>query len=341
MAAAKRLSPGVYQVNGKTVQAQTAAEAERIAGGNKGGGNNKDKAPKTPKEQPILPKNTKINNAPSAIKAEKKVEDYEADKRLEYGNPNVSGPFGGRRLVTDPNTGEQYFEDYLSPEGEQIRQGDDAISRMGREFAQKQLQGGGFDQQFDPNLTARQSTGDFVADRKRIEDEVFNRLIGDNEERYSQAREAKKQELYNQGVPLRDIDSDPRMKEVEKNFQSNRDNARADAVRFGGDEYSRSFGIQEQLRANEYSEQANTRNQRYGEVGGLSQLGPGLRVPNLNPVQGTDYNVGSPTEYDLAYKQLKEQKRQFNRQNQRSGGGGGMTSGPAQEPSPFIASYNY
>lgn len=336
--AAIRISPGIYEVNGKRVNAKTADEAMRIAGGNKqqqpkqGGGN------KPPQQQPILNKKTDLKTVPGAIEAERQVGDFEAGKGLGYLNPDVSGPFGGRRAVRDEAGNIVGFEDYLSGGGEDIARSDDDLTKYGRDIA-KEL-GGRYNigAGFNPDLAQRTTTGDLNADRARIEEEVFNRLTKTTEQDRGKDLEAAKQSLYNRGIAYSE-DPNSRFQQelgdINRRYDDIKSNARASATQLGGSELERSFGINEQLIANQLSQQQGVRNQQIGELSGFANFGQGLRVPNMGPVQGYNYNLPSPTDIYFGQQQLRNQNRELDLATRRLGGGGGGASGAPVTNSPF------
>src|SRR5687767_9274476 len=85
--AVRRISPGIYEVDGRRVTATTEAEAIKKAGGGKPGasrpGAGKPGATRDPR---IIPAGTKITGVSDAIETSEDVADVEAGKGLRYGN---------------------------------------------------------------------------------------------------------------------------------------------------------------------------------------------------------------------------------------------------------------
>lgn len=328
---AQRLSPGVYLVNGKKVNAKTAAEAEKMGGGAKaqtkqGGGGGGGKT----KQGGILGKNTNMKTVPGAIEAEKEVADYEAGQGIKYANPNQSGPFGSRTVDESGNV-----IDTLNPEGEAIRRSDDALTQYGRDVARDLGQRYDIGAGFNPQTINRFSQGDFEGERSRIENTIFSRLNQDTEKNRGLDLEARKQDLFNRGIAY---SNDPNSRyqqelgDVNKRYDTLSENARKDATLQGFNEYQGTTGINEQTIANQLSQQQGIRNQQIGELGNFANFGQGLRVPNMGPVQGVQYNLPSPTDVYGQQQQINLAHQQLNRNR---GGGGQPQGGAPATQSPF------
>jgi hypothetical protein len=179
-----------------------------------------------------------------------------------------------------------------------------------------------------------------LADRQRIEDQVFASLTRDTDMQYGREKASLEQNLYNRGIPY---SNDPNseyqkmMGDLNRRYDDIKMNAKNQAVQMGGDEWTRTFGINEQLIANQMSQQQGIRNQQIGEVGALGQLGTGLQVPNFQAYQGSQFDMANPLEAKAVMGQLNNQQQQLQIQQQAankigSGGGGGQPQEPA---SPF------
>lgn len=333
--AAIRISPGIYEVNGKRVNAKSSAEAEKMGGAAK---------PKPGTGKPvraidprILPKKTKIKGVSDAVDASQRVADVEATTGTRYANPNQQGALGDRRdVIYDENGMPTEVRDTLSQGQQGIVSADDQISQQGRNYALQQLGNGQFGQAFNPQLTGRMNSGDLNADRQRIEDSVFKSLTRNLQRDRSRDMEEFNQQMANRGIPVGSELYNKQQQELNQRYDDMSQNAMGQAVQFGGDEFSRGFGIQEQLRANQFNEQQGTRNQGLGEIGALSGIGPGLRTSNFQGYQGVGYDLTDPVATDLAYKANRRDNRAANaalRQLGRGRGGGQ----PQQPPSPFYS----
>lgn len=277
-------------------------------------------------------------------RGDKYSENQEAVANIGFQNPNISGPLGGQTTTYNPETGEVDVNQTLSdPQQNILNQGQD-LTNAGLQAALQQLMGGQFGQSFNPQMDPRSVGSNFEADRARIEEAAYGRLIGDTEDRYGREREELKQQLYNRGVSLDQIANNPEMQAFENRYQTVRDNARRDATMMGGDEYSRNFGIQEQLRSNQFAEQAGARNQQFGEMNFLQNMGTGLMLPSFQPYQGAQVNYASPNDLRLGYGALDVQRGQLGLQGQQldlqraqvEAAINRMNQPAAPPPSPFI-----
>lgn len=338
--AAKRISPGIYEVNGKRVNAVNEEEAMKKAGVQKGAPKQPAAAPKAKDPLASIPK--QIKNVQQGVQAEKTVAEESAKGQIKYGNAGSQvNPFG-RQDITYDEQGRPVVTQSLDPSQQAIVDQDTRLSQMGRGMAESLIGQGGLGQAFNPNLDPRTSTGDFVADRRRQEQDLQNYLSRDFATNKAQEKNDIETALYSRGIPL-DPMSDAyqrAMKSFDDKWARQEADVRAQALQFGGSELDRSFGMNEQRRANQFSEQQGTRQQQLGEVGAWSQFGQGAQLPQFQGFQGANYQIGSPVEINAALtaaqqnaQQLKMQKQALNRQG--GGGGGGAGQQPVEQ-SPFV-----
>jgi hypothetical protein len=339
--AAKRLSPGVYEVNGKRVNAKTPEEAQRMAGGpGKPVPTQKSSTPGQKMGQqnqaPQIPK--KLNTTQKGLEAETRVENAQANKNLRLNNPNQQNTFGNRQVTYDEQ-GYPTVTDTLSPDQQAIVDRDSAISKSGRDIAQYLLENGGLNQQFDPQLTARVGTGDLLADRRAQEQELQGYLGRDLESDYAKRKAALDNEMYNKGIPPNPQNPEykAQLQALNDDFARQRGDIRAQTLQFGGSEMERGFQMNEQRRANEFQEQLGTRGQRISDVSNLSRLGPGAVLPNFGQFQGTNYDIPNPMDIYAALDQLKSNRvaRKAAQQDMNRPQGGGGGGGSSVAPSPF------
>ncbi len=335
--AATRISPGVYEVNGKRVNATTSAEAEKMAGGVKkpaaktpaqGGGSGKINLP------------DKITNIEQGVNAEKTVQGAQAAENIRLNNPNQVNTFGSQTTTVDEN-GVPTVTSKLSPEQQAIVDKDAAISNKGRELALSLAGEGNLNQQFDPKLQDRIGSGDLINDRRRQEEELSQYLARDMDKNYDTKKQQLEQTLYNRGIALdpNNKQYQDHMREFEDTFARERGDIRAQALQFGGQEMDRTFGMNEQTRANQFNEQQGTRNQRIGEINQWAGAGTGAQIPNFTPYQGTSVNYGSPNQIGLGLTAAQQNARQLKIAQQaanRVGGGGGGGSSQTVATSPFV-----
>ena len=337
--AAQRISPGVYLVNGKRVNAANAALAEKAAGGDmakdpaSGGG-----AGKNPQgQQRILNKNTKINNVSDAIDVSQKVADAEAMGGLKYGNAGTQiGALGDSRTTTTDAQGNTTVTDSLSQGQQGIANADDQISQQGRQYAMQQFGQGNFGQQYTPQVNARTMGGDiFGADRQRIEDATFRNLTRNSARDKQQATQDLEQSMADRGIAIDPNDKSyaEAMRQNNQRFDDINANAMDRATQLGGQEQANAFGMQEQGIANQYSQGWGNRQNQFNEAQNLSNMGPGLRTSNFQQFQGVGYDLTDPNAANLALRGDKREQMALN----KLGGGSRGPSGPQSPASPFNA----
>jgi hypothetical protein len=245
----------------------------------------------------------------------------DARDQNRFMNPNVNNPFGGQR-VTQNADGTVDIQQNLSTEMQGILDRGEGLTQMGQELAAQRLQG------YKPF----QMGADTVADRARIEDEVYNRLTKNTDADFARRKEQMDQTLYNRGININDP-SDPvykqNMQALSDEFNGIRADARSQAVQLGGQEYTRSYGIG----LGQHQQNLNDANQ-------LQQQGVGLQLPQFQGYQAPSMQPGTSTSaMDLAYKTLAEQQRQANMQNQTQLKLGNRTGAAStqqpQDESPF------
>lgn len=241
-------------------------------------------------------------NPRQAFADEVKIAGEEARTQVGLQNPSVTNPLGTSTTKVNPDGTVSVSQD-LSPDQQKILDQDSALSQMGRDLAMQRMQGGGFGQgwdpglagrsigaqsgpaafasqlgnrsvsgmglgsTFNPSLTARTTTGDMVADRRRIEDQVFQSLTRNLKRDKGEELEQLEQTLHNRGVPL-----DPNnplyakaIRDLNERYDTREADALGRAVQMGGDEFGRSVGIQEQLRSNDFGQALGSRQQNFGE----------------------------------------------------------------------------
>lgn len=332
--AAVRISPGVYEVNGKRINATTAAEAEKMASG-------KTAAPSKPATSATgkidVPK--KITNVKQGINAEQTVQNAQAVKNTALANPNINTDFGSQSVTYDAN-GNPVVTQKLSDDQKGIVDRDAQISKMGRDMALSLSGQGNLGQAFNPTLDARVGSGDLIADRKRQESELANYLARDLDTNYAKDKDKLEQQLYSRGIPL-----DPNnqqyqdfMKELDDNYSRQKADIRAQSLQFGGSEMDRTYGMNEQTRANQFNEQAGIRNQQLGEISNWSGLGTGAYIPQFQQYQGAQVNYGSPNDINSALTTARQNAQQLRIAQQAANrvGGGSSGGGTSTQSSPFV-----
>lgn len=207
-----------------------------------------------PDQQRILDQDSKLSQMGREL----------ATQRLQQGglgqgwDPNLGGrQYGasGGPSEFNPNLGGRSINQNSGPEA------------FNSTFAPRTNLGLGLGNKFNPNLTARTTTGDLVSDRRRIEDQVFQNLTRNLKRDKAEEGAQLEQTLYNRGIAP--DPSNPAYQKAMRDFNERYDQREAaamgQAVEMGGNEFGRTVGIQEQMRTNDFGQQIGTRQQNFGE----------------------------------------------------------------------------
>lgn len=205
-----------------------------------------------------------------------------------------------------------------------LSEGAQEVAAAGTQYALDQLNDGTFANPFQAQLADRVGQEDLEGFRSNIYDQQYGYLTRDLGQQEAQAGQDISQSLADRGIPY---SADPmsryqqEMRDYNNRFDRARADARAQAGQFAGQEMQRYFGINEQTRANQLSEQLQGRNQQLNEINMLPQLG-------MQPISTYE----SLQDVDAARKQQKQLA--IKALNKPSGGGSGGWSPPAN-PNPF------
>lgn len=306
--AAVRLSPGVYQVNGKTVRAATAAQAEQMAGGGQAPAVNNSQ--KSGNKQGGIP-NT-INNVNQGINANRTASINDARTNINFNNPNVNNPLGTQNITYDAN-GNPTINQNLSQNQQGILTGQEGLTKLGTSLANDNLTGIAGGPQYRDAINY---------DPKQVEDAVYNSLTRGVQQKNDTAMNNLAQQLYNKGLQPGTQAYDDQYKLLKESQDTFDLNARNQATMSGLQAQNQYFNQNETQTANDMNKYNNTIN----SSGALANLGSGLLMPNFSPYQGATVNSGTPTDINYSLGQLKQGNRQLNIAQQaanRSGGGGG------------------
>lgn len=224
------------------------------------------------------------------LNAQKEVADLKANQDVQLGTAGTQeNAFGTQEITRDPVTGEVIQKQKLSGDQQKILDQGEQLTQTGQNLAQGTLSQ--FQAGFNPATAQRTTSGNLEADRARIEDQVFGRLTRGMDEQKGNERQDLEQTLHNRGIPLGSKQFNDQMAEFDKRYDTRIADARAQATQMGGDEYSRNFGINEQLIANQISQGQSIRNQNLSEANALQGMGTGLMTPNFQGYQGTQYQA--------------------------------------------------
>jgi hypothetical protein len=311
--AMERVSPGIYRdtATGKTVYSATNPS---------GGQQSRPMGTRAQNQRQRGPFHKLPDKLRGQMNNERTVAEHEAGRNVTLQNPNVTTPFGSSTTTQNPD-GTVSVDQTLSPEQQDIYSRGNTVTASGLGKANEFL--GGIQSPFSFDASS--------AGRERIEDEVFKRLTRDTDQQFGRDKGELEQSLHDRGIAY---SNDPnsqyqqQMGDLNKRYDTIRENARSNSVLLGGDELSRAFNISR-----------GTRESQLGEVGALSNLGPGLMVPNFQPYQGPNYDLPSPTAVSQGNQELALRKKELNAALARMGRGGGGASQPQGDPAFSSGSY--
>ena len=273
------------------------------------------------------------------VDGQQEVADLKADQDVKLGTAGTQvNAFGSQNITRDPVTGEITQTQNLSGDQQKILDQGQNLTQTGQNLAQNTL--GGFQAGFNPQTAQRTTSGDLGANRSRIESEVFGRLTRGMDEQKANDSQQMESTLRNRGIPLGSKQWNDRMGQLDKRYDTQRADAQSQAVEMGGNEYSRDFGINEQLIANQISQGQSVRNQNLTEASALQGMGTGLMTPEFTGYQGAQYQA--PDVLGAANQVTNQQQgnrqldiaQQVANQAKRPAGGGGAPAAPVAT-SPF------
>lgn len=289
----------------------------------------------------------KIENLPDAMETEKKVADAETKGQIAYGNPSQeTNPFGTKTTSFDEN-GRPVITETLSPQQQAILDQQQQLSQTGGAAAQGIIETGGLNKAFNPTLDERVTQGDVQKFNEQQRQELEAYLTRNFERDKARDLNTLETSLYNRGIPLdRQAEAyDRAIEGLNRDYDSRRADAAAQALTFGGEEAQRIFDMNENIRKNQLDEQGKTRQQNMADTQTLSTLGSGVILPEFSEFRGGTYDLRSPTEVQLGLNASEEAKKTAETQRQllraqqeaakRQGTGGGSrgnTGTVAQSP---------
>lgn len=293
--ATERLSPGVYRVNGVTVRARNASQAEQIAGKKSGSGKGKSGSGKKAggKVKPAL-------NAKAQARANADIEQGRqfAGANALTQNANVVTPFSNTTTTVDPATGQATQTTSMSDVEQGKYNAGSQLNQQGLDAANAQ-----FSQVYGQPF---EMEGGQDA-RDRAYDTAYAYLTKNVDRDYAREKAQMEQDLYNRGIPI--DPSNPQyqkwMGSLDEKYQGIKDNAANMAYGQSLNEFSTQYDVQ-----------SGIHNTQTGDLAQMSNMGTGFMVPNAPQFQGSSIENPGATATDLAYKQLQQGNRQLNIQQQ-------------------------
>jgi hypothetical protein len=242
--------------------------------------------------------------------------------------PNEINPYGSQTFTTDPTTGKVTQTTQLSGANQQLLDQQNSRDLQLGNMANSQMQGlqGLYSTPFNYDGIGNDPTKiDFSADRKRVEDSVWNQFNDRNSPIFAQQESDFRQRMANEGVPEGSAQYNQRFQQLQQQQNDARLNAQQQAIQMGGTELERNYSLSGDARDRAVRERLLGRTQPYTELANILGLQHGVTNPNFQArsdiaVPTTDVGGISNNAASLA-----EQIRQFNESMKRKGGGGFMS----------------
>lgn len=265
------------------------------------------------------------NDPKSVINEQARANQKAMEDAARYNRPtSETNPFGTKKTIQNPD-GSFSEETTLTPDQQAIvdQQESRDIELGGKINAGiSGLYNGAFNLDGLGNDPTKM---DFSADRRRIEDQIYNRYQELNKDRFAQEDEALSQRLINSGIPVGSELYNKQMMEAQRRRSDENSGAFTNAVQLGGAELSRSTDLGMRARGMAIDERLMQRDRPYQEMANLMGMQAGPQLPNFQArsdisVPGLDI-TGTSTNYS-----------QINKMGRGGGGRGGGGGGPAVDP---------
>lgn len=199
----------------------------------------------------------------------------------------------------------------------------------------------------------------FDAERRRLEDSYMSRFNDVNGSRFQQEQQQIAQDLANKGIPVGSELYNQEMERLSRQQGDERRGALTQALAFGGDEMTRTFGMGQQARQNAINDRLLVRDRPYQELTNVLGSMQGPTLPNFQPRSEINVPYNDATDTALGYGQLAFNQRQLGQQASENakdralqwriasmppkggGGGGGGGAGPLWSQYGFSSPMEY
>lgn len=213
-----------------------------------------------------------------------------ATQTAQNQNPNQQTPFGGSSYDPETNT----YTETLAPEQQDLLDQSQGLASSGMSAAGGLLEGYG--QNTGGGVAGsnygggvggspyQYSMGDYSNERAATEDAVYGRLTKNFDRDMDRELEARKQELYNKGIPYSDDPNSLYQKQIgdiTERYDVAKADARSRATEMGGSELRNAYDIS----SGAFNTNLGGMGQQMGDIQSLSQLGTGAIMPNLSGFQ--------------------------------------------------------
>lgn len=304
------------QVNsGGITAAQAQAELARLrtlpiqevaglnANANPGG---LDASPAPPLPSPVTASGIQNYNggkSPGGIAAgQEMLNDRNISQQMQFNRPDEVTPLGVKKFVQGPNgeqievktignvnpmdalgwQGEQYRNTSYIDRGLQAIAGEGGANNQGQPGILPQLRGmlakpldySGF----SPIPTADQ----FSADRKRVEDSLYQRFADVNEPQFEHQQQQFREQMANRGIPVGSEQYNRQLEQLNRAQNDARQAARTQAIGMGGQEDQRLYENSFTSRGQQIGEANQLRDRPLADMRGLLSMVNPLQMPQFN-----------------------------------------------------------
>lgn len=295
--AAERLSPGVYRVNGKTIKAASASEAQKLYDKQSG---QKSTSGKTTSgtEGKVTKLKDPVKVAGDFTDASKvaKAQDIENEQTLQQNvnlnRLNESNAFGNREFIQNPD-GSYSLRDTLSDPQQKLLDAQLGTGTTGANIANSLL--GGMPQNYDAN-----SLNEYLpqgSDQAR--QDTYNATYGMIARDFGRDKEAQRQEeeqrLADRGYTVGSPQYNNQMNRFDQQWADRELSARNQAILSGNQEFQNSFGRGQQNYENRLGAYQSNFTLPTGVAGNLQNLGQ-VQTPQFGqgvmPIEAQGINFG-------------------------------------------------
>lgn len=229
------------------------------------------------------------NSIEDTIKGQNKQLKKNLKQQEKYNRFNQENPFGSQKWVVGPK-GKRKLVTTLNKDQQDLLQGD-----IGRDKAIDAISSGYLDaikgMGFDPTKF------DYSAQRKEIEDQLYNRFEEVNAPKFAEEKAALEQSLADRGFVPGSPQWNQQLTQMMQQQNDARSGARSLALQFGGDEQQRAF-----------NQTMGARQQAYDELTNLLANRKGPVMPNFAPPAQVNVPFNDPLGATSLFKNIEANK---------------------------------
>ncbi len=297
-----RLSAGVYTNGTNTVKGQSSlAAATQALGG----------ASATPAQpaQPAPP-TYDLSTPQSAFNANLNANNQTAEQQSQYNRVNETGTFGSATYGTDANgntTRDFSLSDNQSLINQQREQQDINLGHTANNLVNNAY--GDLSQSYNLDGAPKiLSESDLLTERKRVEDDLYGQFTRRIDPEFEKQTSDLEQRLAERGIPVGSEASLAAMERLRQNQGDARLDAQSEAVRLGGDELTRNYGLSADRRDRYVNEYEKSRGASLADLGSIYNLQRGVQQQPFSGTSQINLPSASLADLGLQYQSLENQR---------------------------------